>query len=330
MSTIARVGKIKEKDQSIYQRIAKGVNSPQAGELKDLLSAAGYKGLGTGNKFGAKAVKALKQFQENQGMAATGVADDDTWTALLAQFDGVSPQGNPYNTFQGGSADLADLTATEVNRPGGYVSPYQDQIDALLAQVSARPEYAQETQFQAQYQNLLDGLLQRQPFSYDLNADPLYQQYKDQYMAGGQAAMADVMGQAAALTGGYGNSYAATAGSQAYQTYLQGLNDRALDLYDRAYARYQDEGQSMLAGLSALQAQQQSLLSRYQADSGALGDSLSALQALDQAAYDRYRDSVADWQEDRDYYYQKTQDEQDQENWQMEYDYDTRKWKKRR
>ena len=128
MSTIARVGKIKEKDQSIYQRIAKGVNSPQAGELKDLLSAAGYKGLGTGNKFGAKAVKALKQFQENQGMAATGVADDDAWTALLAQFDGVSPQGNPYNTFQGGSADLADLTATEVNRPGGYVSPYQDQI----------------------------------------------------------------------------------------------------------------------------------------------------------------------------------------------------------
>ena len=138
------------------------------------------------------------------------------------------------------------------------------------------------------------------------------------------------MGQAAALTGGYGNSYAATAGSQAYQSYLQGLNDRALDLYDRAYARYQDEGQNMLAGLSALQAQQQSLLSRYQADSGALGDSLSALQALDQAAYDRYRDSVADWQEDRDYYYQKTQDEQDQENWQMEYDYDTRKWKKRR
>lgn len=138
-----------------------------------------------------------------------------------------------------------------------------------------------------------------------MNADPLYQQYKDQYVAGGQRAMQDVMGQAAALTGGYGNSYATTAGSQAYQQYMTGLGDQALNLYDRAYGAYRDEGNNLRA-------------------------SLNALQSADNDAYGRYRNNINDWQADRDYFYNKTRDQQEQENWQAEYDYATRKWKRRR
>jgi hypothetical protein len=54
------------------------------------------------------------------------------------------------------------------------------------------------------------------------------------------------MGQAAAMTGGYGNSYAATAGNQAYQAQLQNLNDIIPELYQMALDRYNQKGQDML------------------------------------------------------------------------------------
>ncbi len=109
-----------------------------------------------------------------------------------------------------------------------------------------------------------------------MNADPLYQQYKQQYTQQGQQAMKDVMGNAAAMTGGYGNSYASTAGSQAYQGYLGQLNDKALDLYQISYQKYRDQGANMY-------------------------NQLGALQSVDDVGYSRYRDTVNDWYTDRDY-----------------------------
>lgn len=83
-------------------------------------------------------------------------------------------------------------------------------------------------------------------FSYDFNADALYQQYKDKYIQQGKMAMQDTMGQAAAMTGGYGNSYAATVGNQAYQAQLNNLNDVIPELYQLAYDRYNQQGQNLL------------------------------------------------------------------------------------
>lgn len=62
-------------------------------------------------------------------------------------------------------------------------------------------------------------------FSYDLNADMLYQNALDNYMMLGQQAMVDTTANAAALTGGYGNSYAASVGNQAYQNYITQANN---------------------------------------------------------------------------------------------------------
>lgn len=83
-------------------------------------------------------------------------------------------------------------------------------------------------------------------FSYDFNQDALYQQYKDKYIKQGKMAMQDTMGQAAAITGGYGNSYAATVGNQAYQASLENLNDVIPELYQMAYNMHQDKGQNYL------------------------------------------------------------------------------------
>ena len=61
--------------------------------------------------------------------------------------------------------------------------------------------------------------MNRKEFSYDLNGDMLYQQMKDQYQVLGKTAMQDTMGEAAALTGGYGNTYAQSVGQQTYDEY---------------------------------------------------------------------------------------------------------------
>ena len=88
----------------------------------------------------------------------------------------------------------------------------------------------------------LQAYLNREDFQYDLNGDALYRQYKDRYTQLGKAAMQDTMGQAAALTGGYGSSYAQSVGQQAYNSYMQQLGDVVPELYQLAYDRYRDKG----------------------------------------------------------------------------------------
>jgi hypothetical protein len=105
---------------------------------------------------------------------------------------------------------------------------------------------------QGEYDNLFKEYQTRPDFSYDFNADALYQQYKDKYIQQGKMAMADTIGQASAMTGGYGNSYAQSVGNQAYQASLQNLNDIIPELYQMAYDRYNQKGQDMLNMLGLL------------------------------------------------------------------------------
>ncbi len=97
-------------------------------------------------------------------------------------------------------------------------------------------------QYIDQMNSIYGKIMNRGPFSYDLNGDMLYRQMADRYTQMGKDAMRDTMGQAAALTGGYGNSYAQQVGNQAYQQYLASLNDQVPALYEQAYKVWQGEG----------------------------------------------------------------------------------------
>ena len=125
-------------------------------------------------------------------------------------------------------------------------------------------------------QDIWNQIQNREKFSYDVNGDALYQQYKDQYINQGKMAMMDTMGQAAAMTGGYGNSYAQSVGQQAYQGYLQQLTDKIPELYSLAMSKYQMEGDE--------------LLTKY----GLHTDQYNR-------EYGQYRDSVSDYNTERDY-----------------------------
>ena len=86
-----------------------------------------------------------------------------------------------------------------------------------------------------------NALNNRPAFNYDVNGDALYQQYRDRYTQNAKNSMKDTMGQAAALTGGYGSSYAQNVGQQAYDRQMQGLTDMIPTLEQNAYSRYQDQ-----------------------------------------------------------------------------------------
>ena len=97
-----------------------------------------------------------------------------------------------------------------------------------------------------QLNSLYDQIVNRKPFSYDLNSDLLYKQMADQYTQMGAQASRDAMGQASALTGGYGNSYAQQVGNQANQQYMTALNQNIPDLYQQALNAYLAEGDRMM------------------------------------------------------------------------------------
>lgn len=144
--------------------------------------------------------------------------------------------------------------------------PAVDQVGQ--AQLQLRSQMAQPGGYKSQWQSQLDDtmnrIMNREKFSYDLNGDALWKQYKDQYTTGGKMAMMDTMGQAAALTGGYGNSYAQGVGQQAYQGYLQGLNDKIPELYQLAMDQYDREGNAMLQQYGLLQDAEAMDYSRFQ------------------------------------------------------------------
>ena len=83
--------------------------------------------------------------------------------------------------------------------------------EQMEAQNTAKPvDYT--SKWQPQIDTTIGNILNRKDFQYDVNADALYNQYKDRYVNLGKQAMQDTMGQAAALTGGYGSSFSQLAG----------------------------------------------------------------------------------------------------------------------
>lgn len=162
----------------------------------------------------------------------------------------TAPQYKPSNTVQTAQQNLATHTAS---KPTQYQSNWASQLDGLMSQI-----------------------MNREKFSYDMNADALYQQAKDMYTNQANMGMQNAMAQASALTGGYGSSYGQMVGQQAYAQQMQGLNNMLPELYQNALNQYINEGNE--------------LYNRY--------NMVANQENLD---YGRYRDSMNDYLAERDY-----------------------------
>ena len=281
-------------------------------------------------------------------MATYTVKKGDTLSAIAQQYgttyqeiakaNGIS---NPNLIYEGQTLNIGGDTPSEtVTAPSTTETPstptttqptatkYQEsdavkQAQAMLQQQLSQKPGEYQSAWQTQLNDAINKILNREKFSYDLNGDALYQQYKDKYVTQGQQAMMDTMGQAQAMTGGYGNSYAQSVGQQAYQSHLQQINDKIPELYQLALNKYQMEGDQMLDD-AALIAQQENM------------------------DYGRYRDQMGDWQterdylssrydsernydygqfvDDRNYQYQQDRDKVSDEQWQKEFDESLRRF----
>lgn len=121
-----------------------------------------------------------------------------------------------YNKYKSNKGLKKGMKRAEkaVNNYGKFNAPYQSQLKDTI------------------------NAINNSKFEYDVNKDALYQQYKEQYNAMGNAAMQEAQADATALTGGFANSYAESAGQRAYNSYMSQLQQIVPQLYQQARQTY--------------------------------------------------------------------------------------------
>ena len=142
-------------------------------------------------------------------------------------------------------------------------------------------------------EELYASITGRPAFSYAPGRDPLFRSYADRYVQGGRLAMRDTVGQSAALTGGYGSSYAHSAGQQRYDEYLRQLGEVLPELYGQAFERYQAEGAAQRETYALAR---QRRADEYQRGRDALADERYEAEQrskADERAYRQQQDSYA-------------------------------------
>ena len=154
-------------------------------------------------------------------------------------------------------------------------------------QENPAPTY--QSAYNAKIDELMNAMLNREKFSYNAESDPLYQQYKNIYTREGNRSMNDTLAAAASGAGGM-SSYAMTAAQQANNYYMAQLGDKLPELQQLAYSMYMDD------------------LGQQRQDIGMLMDK-------DSVDYNRYRDSVSDWNNDRNFAYGQYRDQMGDYQW---------------
>ena len=313
-----------------YTTLKNGSKGSDVKKLQQALIDAGYSvgKAGADGIYGSATASAVKAYQKANGLSVDGIAGNQTLGKLYgssAATDGST--GNSTDTDT--SFKYQDFKYDDYTK-GDAVK----QAEALLQQqIEQKPGEYQST-WQNQLNDTLNKILNREKFSYDINGDALYQQYKDQYTTQGKQAMMDTMGQASAMTGGYGNSYAQTVGQQTYQGYLQQLNDRVPELYQLALNQYNQEGQDLYNqyGLYADRENQD-----YGRHRDSVTDYYNELQyltdrsdTLSQREYEQWRDKLnlnyGIHSDKQNIDYQLYRDAVEDERWQKEYDENVRQF----
>lgn len=219
------------------ETIQKGSSGESVKEWQRYLNTQGYN-LTVDGIFGTNTHNATTDYQTKNGLGVDGIVGKNTWGK--AGYSDINTPVSAPTIKPMPTAPTYDTTSWDDTQKGkdtlGAYNSAKDAVDNY-----GPFQYVNEEQYKA----VMDKILNREDFTYDFNGDALYQQYKDKYIKQGKMAMADAIGQASAMTGGYGNSYAQNVGQQAYQAQLENLNDIIPDLYQMALDKYNMDGQDL-------------------------------------------------------------------------------------
>lgn len=174
-----------------------------------------------------------------------------------------------YGNYSGGTDGMSGQYSPTYVKPSSAAN--EDNIQAIFDRLNGAYKGNAPTwtpKYESEIEDILDEIGNYGPFEYDLMDDPMYQQYRDSYIREGKRAMEDTAAQTAAMTGGYGSTYGATAAQQSYDRYLEGLNDVVPQLEQTAYGRYRDELGDLYNQMGALQQEESRLFNQYAAERG--------------------------------------------------------------
>ena len=148
-----------------------------------------------------------------------------------------------------------------------------------------------KTSYSDQVKDMMDKIMNREKFSYDVDTDPLFQQALASAMNSGKQAMQDTIGQASALTGGYGSTYATSAGNQAYNSFIEDAYDNIGEYYQMAMQKYQMDGDEMYRQFGMLSELDDK---EYNRNIAAYDATYQHRNQLYNEAYTQYRDNKSD------------------------------------
>ena len=275
--------------------------SGTANQNTQLLKALQGQGGGTGAGTVQPAQSSQQNVSNGQNVTVVPVSSSKAGSPASEYITGYkysrfSPSDRTQNY-----ADI--LSGLEGDKPGEYTSKYQGTIDSLI-----------------------DSILNREEFNVDdVYGSDLYENYRQRYMQQGQKAMRDTIGQASQMTGGYGSTYAQAVGQQAYDNYMSQLEDKTLDIYDRVYNQYLQEGQELYNQLGMVNNQDSIEYGRYRDSVNDYYNDLNYYAGRYDSSYGQdfgeYQSDLAAQQWAEEYAYQKTQDALAQQNWQTQFDY---------
>ena len=186
-----------------------------------------------------------------KNQTTTSVQNNQTTTA------GSTSLSTSVEPIPGVSQKKWDEYFTPVSKGNNTVAA-QEYLQGILDQINNRTP-------NEQLESVKNQIMNMEKFSYDFSKDPMFQQMLALQQNMGKMAMQDTVAQGAALTGGYSNSWAQTAGQQAYNQSLQ-------EAYANLPAYYQ-------LALDAHNLERSQLIERY-----------DLLSAEDQKAYNELMD----------------------------------------
>lgn len=215
-------------------------------------------------------------------------SNTDEWRAYItAGKSSTNPSFN-YGNYTS-NYSLPGYSAQTLSHIGSF-TPSQAYTDAmnytnqLLAKLNTG-----RTSYSDKVDEMMNTIANRDKFSYDMDKDPMFQQYLQSSMDKGKIAMQDTIGQASALTGGYGSTYATAAANGAYNQYVQEAYDNVTDYYGMALDAYNQEGQELYNQLGMYQNADNTEYSRL---SNAYSANLSNAQTLYSQEYSNYWDTA--------------------------------------
>ena len=250
-----------------------GSQGEEVRKLQEALNKQGYN-LSVDGIFGINTQNAVRDYQSKNNLSVDGIAGANTTGKLYGTTENTQETTTTYEPDYGKyKYDPSEDTA------------YADALKKLQEAQAAAPVY--NATYDQQLNDIYEKYMNRDKFTYDINSDALYQQYKEQYQNLGKKAMQDTMGQAAALTGGYGSTYSEAVGQQQYNAYLQQLNDIVPDLYGQAYNAYTEEGNQMLQNYNMLSDLRNQEYNKYSDDYNRYLQALQNAREDAETAYNR-------------------------------------------